>query len=269
MTPTIKRVALIPDPHCGDRDLRACELACKVLEDFKPHIVTCLGDVLDMPWASNFARNLIKEPGQLQRECNDWLRFALELNDATPGASRYNIPGNHDDRFITNFIHRIPALADFRGLSWDELLSAKETKWKHVEQGYMLFAGGRFAATHGASVLEASGASARKELRRWKMSGASGHSHRMGQVYETSFDGIRCWTECGHLSNNPPHYKRMNEIAPRDWQPGIVIMWVAPDEFRAPTLIPFWKRAGHYRTRYAEKEYTTAPRYASRSGGRR
>src|SRR3989304_6362608 len=110
-----EKIALIPDPHCGDRDLRACELACRVLEDFRPDIVIGLGDVLDMPWASTFARNQITEPGQLQRECDDWVSFAKDMNSAAPGARCFNIPGNHDGRFATNFLWRTPAFANFRG----------------------------------------------------------------------------------------------------------------------------------------------------------
>jgi hypothetical protein len=79
----------------------------------------------------------------------------------------------------------------------------------------------------------------------------------MGQYFvtRTGSNKVYSWTECGHLSKNPPHYQRPNE-GRGNWQHGFAIMAAAGQEYRVPELIPFWKHGSHYRARWQDKEFT-------------
>ena len=77
---------------------------------------------------------------------------------------------------------------------------------------------------HGDIIRKWSSYTARGEQEKEGMSGASGHSHRLGQFYHTVRGGKYTWMECGMLCSTDQEYLE-GRIA--DWQLGIglVIFW--------------------------------------------
>ncbi len=258
----MEKIVIIPDLHCCDHDPKAVELCCKIVEDAKPDRVIFLGDMIDYGWASNYPYNQGELKGIFTKEVAAWMDVAGQFRSAAPSARFQAMLGNHEARMYRGFLWTHPAFVDWHGLSWDNILGLGKFDIELVD--YVALAHKNFMITHGVRVRGKSGASAHGELsEEWGISGLSGHTHRLAQIYRTLFRGIYCWSEGGHLQNPNPRYKPLNKIAPYDWQQGFTIMYASGREFRVPDLIPFWPKGGHLRARYADKEYTTSPRRMS------
>lgn len=254
---SLERVAIIPDIHAGDEDRRAIELACKVVEAFKPDRVLFLGDLLDSGWASAFPQDKRVIRGVVKREKDAWYKIASMFKDAAPIAQFEAVPGNHDWRIIRGFAWAHPEFDGDDAVSLPKMLRCDELGITWQERPAAIFlAGKNFVVTHGVVVRKHSGASAMGELaEKWWMSGCSGHTHRMGQIFRTVQRGIYNWTECGHLMNREPKYRGVNDVAPENWQQGIVLMYANRREFRLPSMIPFWPKGRRLRTRWEDQEY--------------
>jgi len=251
------KIALIPDLHCGDEDRRAIALACSVVAHFAPDRVIFLGDILDAGWASRWPQNQSEIKGIVKREKEAWYLAARAFIDAAPKAKRDAVPGNHDWRVVTGFAWSHPEFDGDEAVSLPHILKLKEfgIEW-HEKPAAVFLAGKNFVATHGNRIAKHSGGSASLELcEEWWCSGISGHTHRMGQIYRTTHRGVFCWTEAGHLSNPLPKYVPVNKVAPLNWQQGIVLMEAGSSEFRAPILVPFWRKARRLRARFDGKEF--------------
>lgn len=256
--PDTKRIALIPDLHCADQDDRAIELTCKILEATKPERIIFLGDIMDYGWASFYPKNQGELRGIFNREIKAWLKTIGRIRSAVPDAEADAVPGNHDYRLQKGFLWSHPAFAEWNELTWPRILKLDEfnIRW-HEDPAAVFLAGRRFVVTHGIRVRGKAGYSAHAELsEEWWCSGASGHTHRMGQVFKTTHSGIYCWTECGHLQKKRPKYPPINKVAPQDWQQGFAIMSADVKGFNVPHLIPFWGTARKYRARFLEQEFT-------------
>lgn len=253
----MERIVLIPDLHCADQDDRAVELACKVIEAARPSRLIFLGDILDYGWASFYPQNQGELRGIFRREIAAWEKVASRIRLAAPAATADLVPGNHDYRLQKGFLWSHPAFQEWEELEWKQILKLDSFNIKlHEDPAAVFLAGRNFVATHGVRVAQHSGASAIAELdREWWCSGASGHTHRMGQVFRTVHRGVYCWTECGHLQKRRPKYAPINKVSPMNWQQGIAIMGATKTEFRVPELIPFWQRGSKYRARWHDSEF--------------
>lgn len=254
----MERIALIPDIHANDHDPRAIELACMVVEAAKPDRVIFLGDILDYGWASAYPKNQGLLRGIFSKEVAAWEGIAASLRSAAPTARFQAILGNHEFRHEKGFLWVHPQFADWRGLSWREILSLDRFKIEWYEKPAAIFLARRnFVVTHGVRLRTHSGGSGMAEMtEEWGCSGASGHTHRMGQVFRTLHRGVYCWTEAGHLQNRRPHYAPGTKVAPQNWQQGLAIMGASETEFRVPELVPFWIHGHKYRTRWQDQEFT-------------
>jgi hypothetical protein len=178
--------------------------------------------------------------------------------DAAPKATREMVPGNHDWRVVQGFAWSHPEFDGDDVVSLPKILRLEEFKiaW-HAKPAAIFLAGRNFVVTHGVRLASNSGGSANLELNQeWWMSGLSGHSHRMGTIFRTTARGIHCWTEGGHLQHRTPKYAPINKVAPYNWQQGMTVMFADRNEFRLPSLIPFWPKARRLRARYEDQEFT-------------
>lgn len=243
--------------HCNDQDDRAIELLCKVVEYAKPDRLIFLGDILDYGWASFYPQNQGELTGIFDKEIAAWLKVGERIRSAAPDAVAGLVPGNHDYRLQRGFLWSHPAFQKWKKLTWESILELDRFNIRlHENPAAVFLASKNFVVTHGVRVNKHSGASAISEMcEEWWNSGASGHTHRMGQIFRTVHRGIYCWTECGHLQKPRPKYAPINKVAPQNWQQGFAIMSAGEREFSPPTLIPFWGRGGKRRTRYMEKEF--------------
>ena len=75
-----------------------------------------------------------------------------------------------------------------------------------------------FLIKHGNIVRTRSGYTATGEREKAGISGVSGHTHRLSQVYNTNYRGMTTWVECGCLCQLNPEYAEGQIV---DWQSGL------------------------------------------------
>lgn len=227
------RIFIIPDIHCDDHDERAVALAIQLCQAYKPDLAIFIGDEMDAGWASNkynFPKQ--KRKGQFTRERTAW----ESIHPHFKAKKRIILPSNHGQRLLD----KRDELEEFDGLeefSINKFFAYRDIEY--IERGFIELAEGAFIVTHGDKVAAGSGNSAAGEMCKvWCTSGASGHSHRLGTRYWNTYSGLRSWTECGHLSNNPPRYRKCNQPGPQDWHQGVVCVEIMGNQFE-PKIIPF------------------------------
>jgi hypothetical protein len=170
-------VAIVPDTHCPEQDDWAVELACKVIETLRPVAVVHLGDFRDFPQISRFD----KDPARYLRihddiaVCNDVRRRLQSAADAT--TPWYELLGNHDHRWM-KYLWGHPEIAGLRQMQYDAMFGLDENfqvirNLQLVEQEICWR--GRFVFKHGEYVSSQSGYTAKRELDKEHVSGASGH----------------------------------------------------------------------------------------------
>jgi hypothetical protein len=228
-----ERIFIVPDIHCDDDDRHAVALAIQLCQAYKPDLVIFIGDEMDAGWASdkyNFPKQ--KRKGQFAREKHRW----MDIHPHFKARRRILLPSNHTQRLLD----RREEMEEFDGLEEfriEKYLGLGNIEW--IEAGFIELAEGAFIVTHGDRVRKGSGNSAAGEMQDvWCVSGASGHTHRLGTRYWNTYSGLRSWTECGNLCKNPPRYRKCNQPGPQDWHQGVVTLEVMGNQFE-PKIIPF------------------------------
>lgn len=217
---TAVRLIGIPDIHAPyQHDDRLDQVIgdCKNAD----HIVL-LGDVLDAyPFMSH-----LKNPAR-KHSIYEEIEVARDILSRIRGKARRAsidfIEGNHEDRLRRYIWQKAPELCDVMP-SIPDLLRLEELGIRHHPQSGFVAYGARFK--HGQRVRPKSGQSARSEMMRHRVSGFSGHTHRMGQAMETDAEGRTTeWWECGHLLDE----SKAEYVTNPDWQAGYVVVEVRND----------------------------------------
>ena len=219
-------VAIVPDTHCPEQDDWAVELACKVIETLRPVAVVHLGDFRDFPQISRFD----KDPARYLRihddiaVCNDVRRRLQSAADAT--TPWYELLGNHDHRWM-KYLWGHPEIAGLRQMQYDAMFGLDENfqvirNLQLVEQEICWR--GRFVFKHGEYVSSQSGYTAKRELDKEHVSGASGHTHRIASYLVSNRRRPLAWTECGCLCSLDPAY-----MTNPNWQQGMAVAWFNGD----------------------------------------
>ncbi len=210
-----ERVVLWPDTHCGDEDPRAIELALKVTEKLEPTRLILLGDFLDFYGIARFDKDLSQKTALLKTEVEKGREVLRSIKSATPlCTTRSYIQGNHEAR-LTKWMWANPAFRGLDTLSFDSLLGLSSAGFQaSLVQSIQLTPA--IIVRHGSFIAQDAGQSGKKELQRAGMSGASGHTHRIGTYSLRTESGLMSWTECGHLQRNPPSW-----ASTQNWQQGL------------------------------------------------
>ena len=199
-----ERTAFIPDLHAPNIDERAFRCALAFLGVFKPDHVFVLGDVVDFYQVSSFD----KDPArlhQLQDDIDAGTAALRRIRQACPlGTKITMLKGNHEARLARACRSNLPALASIRNLRMPELLNLGAYDIEYVESGITRHHG--FVVKHGDIVSSKSGYTAGREMSKAGISGISGHTHRLGQVFETNYSGMLTWVEAGCLCELTPEY---------------------------------------------------------------
>ena len=111
-----------------------------------------------------------------------------------------------------------PELSGLRSLSLPKLLSLDDLEVKWVEDGSVVFHG--FLIKHGNLVRARSGYTATGEMEKAGISGISGHTHRLAQVFKRNYAGMSTWVECGCLCDLQPEYAEGQIF---DWCHGLAV----------------------------------------------
>lgn len=206
-------VALVPDIHLPDEDAKAVEWCLDRIRVRRPGTIVLLGDVVDFFALSRFPKNLSGKR-KLPEELTAGKKFFERLFAICGGARVLYKSGNHEDRLTTYLNKQAPELAELPQLAVPAQLGV-EGRVEYISthhvilQDVLIFHGRKF-----------DGNVALSNLRKFRMSCAQGHSHRMSIVYMTDARGnLLSSAECGTLQQRTPGYAGVT-----DWTLGMA--WI-------------------------------------------
>lgn len=223
---------LYGDTHAPYHDQRVLSIFQAIAEDTQPDHIFHMGDGVDCYKLSTYD----KDPDRLesQQEEIDMAREQLAaMRKAAPRAAMHYLEGNHEDR-LRRLLWRLdgPAavlasLTAFKeAMTWPALLGLKDlncsfTKYNEQTQRLIL---PKFIVKHGSVVRKSSAMTARAEWEKYGMSGASGHTHRLGQFMHRDHNGNHIWIETGCGCDLNPTY-----CQDPDWQNGCAFVTFEPE----------------------------------------
>jgi hypothetical protein len=214
---------LYGDTHAGFHDPKALSVVLGIIQAVQPDVVVNMGDLMDAYPISRFD----KDPHRLA-SLQDEIDFAAGhlqvVAQVAPNARRVLLEGNHEDRLRKAIWNLDGAAAAFSRLNkfretmtWPSLLDTATIGWEYFpakgQAHHRLLP--KFIVKHGTVVRKRSGYTAHAELERYNKSGASGHSHRLSQVWHRDDDGNHVWLETGCTCDTNPPY-----VEDPDWQQG-------------------------------------------------
>lgn len=213
--PQFERSVFLPDIHIPYEDKRALKAALAFVRYFKPHVLFLLGDVMDMYGLAKFDN---KDPSKLHHladEIKQTREFLITLRKTTDAQINY-IEGNHCLRLIKYIRNHAPELWELDALTIPSLLKLSDLGITYYPSGTTKYHG--FVVKHGTVVRKHSGYTAMGELELAGVSGISGHTHRLGEIYRTNHSGMLKWVEAGCLCDLNPEYM---EGQLTNWQQGL------------------------------------------------
>ena len=208
-----ERIISIGDTQGPFVDPKALAVVELFIKEFQPDRIFYNGDILDFYEISVFRKN----PGR-QFTLQDELDQATDMLDRhkvlAPKTKQYWIDGNHEARLLAYKWGTAPALASLRDTSLQSLLGLEQRSIAYQPySGYVNYLG--LVITHGDRVRKDSARTAYAMSERFRSSGLSGHSHRLGSYYWTGLQGPQVWYEQGCLCRLDPEYE-----ANPNWQQG-------------------------------------------------
>lgn len=208
----------LSDPHFPYQDDDVISSAVRLVKKVKPEVVVLNGDTTDFWQVSPFNRAR-RGADDLQGDIDLSNAYRWRLRKAAPDAILIETEGNHDWRLRRYIEEEATFLSSLRALTIPELMEHAdlELRW-YGSPGVRLLP--HFLARHGSYVRKDAGASAKAEFEDSKLSGTSGHTHRLGIHRVTSYRGVEQWGESGCLSRVDPDYVKGGLP---NWQQGALV----------------------------------------------
>lgn len=215
------RILVIPDIQFPFVDEPLLAAFMRFVQDWKPHITVDVGDMLDAYELSDFD----KRPSRLFNLDDEMEMAADFINDvrrrSATGNLYFHVDGNHEER-LQRIIWKHAQQFSFmvkdipEAMQLDKLTSGFVPYGKHVDiHG--------FAITHGTIVRQHSAYTAKAMMDKYRSSGASGHTHRIGDHSITDHRNVsHTWYEVGCLCRKDLEYVK----AAANWQQGFLVATV-------------------------------------------
>jgi hypothetical protein len=204
----------LTDWHIPYHDQEAISAALDFCKKIQPQILI-IHELHDFYSLSRFDKDPERLDG-LQTELNwvgDYLRI---LRDTCPDSRIILLKSNHLDRLRRYLWSHAQALASLDALAIPQLLNLERYNIEYKD--YFVY--NNFIFKHGNLVSKEAGMTARRELAAEGMSGVSGHTHRLAQIYARERGGKYTWIENGCLCDLSPDW--IDGVA--NWQHGISIV---------------------------------------------
>lgn len=208
-----ERIISLADTQGIFVDLKALGAVEDFMRDFQPHHIFYNGDNIEFYPISSFNQNPAR-----QFTIQDELDFTGDMLDRhkkmVPKAKQHWLDGNHEERFLRYLWKQASALASLDDMNMSAKLKLEK---RHVTytpySGHINYLG--LLVTHGDRLRQHSSWTAKAMSERFRSSGLSGHSHRLGAYYWTGVKGPQVWYEQGCLCRLDPEYE-----AHPNWQHG-------------------------------------------------
>lgn len=212
------RFVCLPDSHGCLIDWEATKAALAFIRYYRPVRVFLLGDHVDFSAFSRFEKPPT-DAARIRDDVDECRKFLGLVRESAPEARISYRKGNHEAR-LERHLWKNDALAKLMETSDMDLphvlwLDRFNVEWisSGTEQ-----VNERLIVKHGHMVRLRAGYTATGELERNGISGISGHTHRLGQIYKRSRMGMLTWVESGCLCQYDPDYM---EGQVSDWQHGL------------------------------------------------
>jgi predicted phosphodiesterase len=222
----IRKGVILGDSHSLYLDERAEAVALQIIADFKPDVVVHNGDAVDCYTLSDFDKDP-RRRDSLRGELLSTRAHLQRIASAAPQAERYLLEGNHEDRLrrviwrSMGGIREVMSLDEVADvLNWPRLLHLDEIgfQWLDRQQQIRATIFPKFLNKHGTLVRKWSAYTARGEHEQYGVSGASGHTHRLGLYMQKDRNGNHMWWESGCLCKLDPDY-----VVEPNWQQGLLV----------------------------------------------
>lgn len=207
-------IVSLTDWHVPYEDGRALEVAFKFCRMLQPDIII-IHEAHDFYSLSRFDKDPLRR-NDLQEEIDTVNKYFKRLRKLCPKSRIILLNSNHLARLKKYLWTQAPSLSCLRSLEINTLLELAKNKIEFMED--FEFRG--FLFKHGSIVRQDSAYTCKAEYMREGMSGASGHTHRLGQYFTTKRGGAYTWIESGCLCQLDAEY--INGTA--NWQHGISLV---------------------------------------------
>lgn len=122
------KIGFLPDAHRPYHDKKAWNLFMKAMQEFKPDVLVCLGDLSDCYKISTFSKDPSREYTFYQ-EIEDVCEGLDEL-DSLNASRKIFIGGNHEDRLARYLRDKAPELFEFVDIP--KLFHLEKRGWEYV-----------------------------------------------------------------------------------------------------------------------------------------
>lgn len=213
--PSQVTVVALHDMHVPYHDKSAVGCAFNFCEQVQPEYIV-IHEWHDFYALSKFSKDPARK-NDLQYEIDLTGELLADLRKRCPKSKIVMLKANHTDRLQKYLWNEAPALSSLRALRIEEVLRLNELNIEYKPH----FIYKHFLFKHGSVVRQDSAYTAKAELMREGMSGASGHTHRLGSHYRTLRGGSYVWVEGGCLCDLAPEYMD-DDVA--NWQHGLTVV---------------------------------------------
>lgn len=224
---------LYGDTHYPFHDPQAVAITEALVREVRPDLLVDMGDLLDCYTISRYSKDPSRKH-DLQDEIDMGIAHLGRMREAAPRARRVLLDSNHFDRLaktiagMSNEAREVARLRAFQGaLTWPNLLElGSDWMWLPQNQQAKMRLIPKMILKHGTLIRQGSAMTARAEYLRYCRSGASGHTHRLGQFFHRDLDSPHVWLETGCLCDVSPEYL-VDGYA--DWQQGVTVIAYTED----------------------------------------
>jgi predicted phosphodiesterase len=222
---TTQRILLMPDLHAPALDEAAFSCFLDVLARWKPDVLVCLGDFIDLACVSTYAKDP-RTTASLQDEIEGARKARARVDKAAGKATKVFLMGNHEARLESYLIRQAPEVIGF--VSVRELLQLHANGWKVVDYKSTFQLGHlRMSHDYGRAGVNA----ARQSCVDVGESVAFGHTHRLQVHYQGTQAGARhVGASLGWLGDPEAVDYRHRDLVRRDWQHGFGVVHMLKDK---------------------------------------
>lgn len=218
VSPSLVTTVVANDFHVPFHNENGVDSLFNFCEDFQPDNIVINGDFLDCFSVSSFP----KRPGKpkLQNELDVGITLLEDLSSRCPTAKKYYLDGNHEKR-LERLITNNSGLFNLNALTITSLLELDRLNYEYHK--YMdPIKIGNLAIVHGDSSSKHSAYTAKKMLLDYGFKNVIvGHTHRLGQYFQTGFNGRKRAVENGGLFDKD----QQDYCAIPNWQNGFCVVY--------------------------------------------
>lgn len=227
-----KRIGILSDIHFPYYDKEALNAAIAYLRKWKPDCILLNGDIIDAYSLSRFEKD--PRARSFKYELDMLRAFVIQLRDMFKNARIVMREGNHESRYESHILQRIPELVDLELFSFENVISAKELGIDVVGNKRIIMAG-KLNIVHGhefARGFVAPVNPARGFFMRAKSNVIGGHHHQVSYHQEQDLNGniVGAWST-GCLCELHPKYMPIN-----NWSSGFATVENNGSDFTVQNL---------------------------------